>query len=333
MINFNKLLFFMTMMFGIILAISSYSWLGIWMGLEINLLSILPLMANSNNIYPSESALKYFISQVISSIFLLFSLILMMKTFELLINKTLYLEILFDSALLTKMGAAPFHFWFPEVMEGLNWSMNLIMLTIQKIAPMIILMYFCNYYFIILIILTSAMISSFLGLNQFSLRKIMAYSSINHLAWMLSALMYSNMLWLMYFIIYSISTLSIVMIFNKLNIYITKQLYNICEINKSLMILIILIFFSLGGIPPLLGFLPKWFIIMNLINYNQYLISFMLILFTLIVFSFYLRLILLPLIFSKNELNLFKSYSFTKIMIFQFITILLLPISLLIFLI
>nr|ALO76624.1 NADH deshydrogenase subunit 2 [Lema sp. LEM01] len=330
MINFFKLLFFLTMIFGIFLAISSYSWLGIWMGLEINLLSILPLMSDSNNSYPSESALKYFISQVIASIFLMFSLILMLKTYELFFNKFLYLEILFDSAILTKMGAAPFHFWFPEVVEGLNWSMNMIMLTLQKIAPMIILMYFCNFFFFIsIIILTSAMISGMLGLNQSSLRKIMAYSSINHLAWMLSALLYSNFLWLLYFLIYSISTISIILIFKKFNIYFSKQLYNICEINKSTTILIIFMFLSLGGIPPFLGFLPKWFIIMNLINNNQYMISLILIIFTLIVFSFYLRLIILPMMFSKNEPNFFKIYSLSMIFIFQIITIMLLPFSLL----
>nr|APX39519.1 NADH dehydrogenase subunit 2 [Oulema melanopus] len=327
------MLFFSTLTFGIFLAVSSYSWFSIWMGLEINLLSILPLMSNSNNAYPSESALKYFISQVIASIFFLFSLILIMKTHELIfMNKSIFLEIILESAILTKLGAAPFHFWLPEVMEGLNWSISLILLTMQKIAPFIILMYMSNIFFYLsLIIIMSAMISGILGLNQLSLRKIMAYSSINHLAWMLSTLMYSNLLWLMYFIIYSITNLTIILIFNKFNIYFTKQLYNICEINKPTTMLITFLFMSLGGIPPFLGFLPKWLVIMNLIEHSQFFLSLMLIIFTLIVFSFYLRLIMMPMIFMKNELNQKKFYSFTNIYLFQIITIFSLPISLLIF--
>nr|APX39195.1 NADH dehydrogenase subunit 2 [Oulema erichsonii] len=327
------MLFFSTLTFGIFLAISSYSWFSTWMGLEINLLSILPLMSNSNNVYPSESALKYFISQVMASIFFLFSLILIMKTHELIfMNKSIFLTIILESAILTKLGAAPFHFWLPEVMEGLNWSINLILLTMQKIAPLIILMFISNYFFYLsFIIILSTMISGILGLNQLSLRKIMAYSSINHLAWMLSALMYSNLLWLMYFVIYSITNLTIILIFNKFNIYFTKQLYNICEINKPTTMLITFLFMSLGGIPPFLGFLPKWFVIMNLIEHSQFFLSLMLIIFTLIVFSFYLRLIIMPMIFMKNELNQKKFYSFTIIFLFQIITIFSLPISLLIF--
>nr|YP_010576534.1 NADH dehydrogenase subunit 2 [Oulema tristis]UZN44088.1 NADH dehydrogenase subunit 2 [Oulema tristis] len=329
------MLFFSTLIFGIFLTVSSYSWFSVWMGLEINLLSILPLMVDSNNAFPSESALKYFISQVVASIFLMFSLILIMKMQELIfLNSPFYLNILLESALLTKMGAAPFHFWFPEVMDGLNWMMNLILMTIQKIAPMIILMYIKNnmFYFSIIIVL-SAMISGLMGLNQLSLRKIMAYSSINHLAWMLSALLYSNMLWLIYFSIYMIMTISIVLIFNNFNTYYTKQLYNICEINKSMTILITFLFFSLGGIPPFLGFLPKWFVIMSLTENLQFFLSFMLICFTLIVFSFYLRLILLPLMYTKNEMNTYKLLMYPNMYMFQLIMIFSLPISLLIFLI
>lgn len=331
--NFFKILFFSTLTFGIFLAISSYSWLRIWIGLEINLLSILPLISNSNNVYPSESALKYFISQVIASIFFLFSLILIIKTHELIfINKSIFLTVILESAILTKLGAAPFHFWLPEVIEGLNWSINLILLTIQKIAPLIILIYIRNYFFYLsFIIILSAIIRGILGLNQLRLRKIIAYSSINHLAWILRALIYRNLLWLIYFIIYSITNLTIILIFNKFNIYFTKQLYNICEINKPTTILITFLFISLGGIPPFLGFLPKWFVIINLIEHSQFFLRLILIIFTLIVFRFYLRLIIIPIIFIKNELNQKKFYSFTNIFLFQIIIIFSLPISLLIF--
>nr|NP_569060.1 NADH dehydrogenase subunit 2 [Crioceris duodecimpunctata]AAL67861.1 NADH dehydrogenase subunit 2 [Crioceris duodecimpunctata] len=307
MLNFFKLLFYSTLILGTLITISSYSWFSIWMGLEINLLSILPLMVDNKNSYPSEAALKYFVTQVVASSLLLFSMIFSLIAMEFSFSnyQTLMdnlMNLSFFIALLMKMGAAPFHLWFPEVLEGLNWTNNLIMLIWQKIGPMVItLLYSKNSLFLMSIIVVSTIVGSILGLNQTSLRKILAYSSINHMAWMISTMVSVKMVWLFYFSIYSITTISIIWIFSKFNIYFLNQLHKIYSKNKNVNWLIASNFLSLGGIPPFLGFLPKWLTILSLSKKSLFLVSILLILFTLIVLFFYLRLTFTAFMLTKNE--------------------------------
>nr|YP_010545938.1 NADH dehydrogenase subunit 2 [Triplax ainonia]UYG49573.1 NADH dehydrogenase subunit 2 [Triplax ainonia] len=323
--KFYKMMFLNTMITGTLITISSYSWFSMWMGLEINLLSIIPLITQSNNIYPAESAMKYFLTQVMASVIFLFSIILSLNldnllTFEL--NQ--YLAILINTALFIKMGAAPFHFWFPEIMEGLSWMNCLIMLTWQKIAPMVVLMFNIKSPspMMVLIILSSTIIGSLMNLNQISLRKILAYSSINHISWMLSSMLVSNYIWMIYFLIYSIITVNIIIIFNNLNIFWMKQLLNSMNQNKLLKFLLLSNFISLGGLPPFLGFFPKWLTINSLSINELPTLSTVLIIFTLISLFIYLRLIFSMLMINTNE-NLKKmpiklSY---WVMIFNFVSL------------
>nr|UBS93978.1 NADH dehydrogenase subunit 2 [Saperda tetrastigma] len=309
MINLYKLMFFSTLIIGTLIAISSYSWFSMWMGLEINLLSIIPLLSDSKNLYPSESALKYFITQALASSILLFSIIVSLNLSESIPQNLEFSSLIMNLALLTKMGAAPFHAWFPEVMEGLNWANSLIMLTWQKIAPMILLFYNCKFsIFFLFIILSSTIISGILGLNQISLRKILAYSSINHISWMLSSMMNAQMIWTFYFLIYSIITLNIIWIFQKFEIFYLPQLFQILNSNKLVKLFFLTNFLSLGGLPPFLGFFPKWLVINNLIQNNFYTLSILLIVFTLITLFFYLRITFASLMINHSE-----TWNFTPI--------------------
>nr|ASM41809.1 NADH dehydrogenase subunit 2 [Eutetrapha metallescens] len=306
MLNFYKLMFFITMISGTLITISSYSWLSMWMGLEINLLSIIPLMSDSKNLYPAESALKYFITQALASNILLFSILSSLNMGESLSMSQDYLTLILNSALLTKIGAAPFHAWFPEVMEGLNWTNSLIMLTWQKIAPMILLFYNCYFsMFFLTIILISTTISGIMGLNQTSLRKIMAYSSINHISWMLASMLNSQTIWMFYFLVYSIISINIIWLFKKLEIFTLNQLYFSLNSSKLVKLFFLINFLSLGGLPPFLGFFPKWLVINNLLQNNFYFLGTLLIIFTLITLFFYLRIIFTSLMINFSEnLNL-----------------------------
>nr|YP_010137174.1 NADH dehydrogenase subunit 2 [Paraglenea fortunei]QWM97233.1 NADH dehydrogenase subunit 2 [Paraglenea fortunei] len=317
MLNFYKLMFFMTMMSGTLITISSYSWFSMWMGLEINLLSIIPLMSDSKNLYPAESALKYFITQALASNILLFAILSSLNLSESLSMSHDYLTLILNSALLTKMGAAPFHAWFPEVMEGLNWNNSLIMLTWQKIAPMVLLFYNCYFsMFFLIIILLSTVISGIMGLNQTSLRKIMAYSSINHISWMLASMLNSQSIWMFYFLVYSIISINIVWIFKKMEIFTLNQLYFSLNSSKLMKLFFLINFLSLGGLPPFLGFFPKWLVINNLLQNNFYLMGTLLIIFTLITLFFYLRITFTSLMINFSENLCLKSPTFSLSMVF-----------------
>nr|QYK19485.1 NADH dehydrogenase subunit 2 [Tritoma metasobrina] len=298
-----KLLFFNTMIIGTFMAISAYSWLCMWMGLEMNLLSIIPLLSKNKNIYPAESAMKYFITQTMASIILLFAIISSLNLMEsIYLNYSYSFMIMLNSTLMIKMGAAPFHFWFPMIMEGLNWMNCLIMLTWQKIAPMVILMYNYNFTaFMSLIIISSSMIGSLMSINQISLRKMMTYSSINHISWMLASMMLSKSLWLVYFFIYSLISINIILIFNSMNMFYIKQMFNSMNSNKMLKFLLTTNFLSLGGLPPFIGFFPKWITINLMIMNNFIILSFIMILFTLIILYMYIRITFNSFIINSME--------------------------------
>nr|QWB85896.1 NADH dehydrogenase subunit 2 [Aegosoma pallidum] len=318
--HFYKLLFFTTLILGSLIAISAYSWMGMWIGLEINLLSIIPLLSEPKNLFPSESALKYFITQALASSILLFSILLSFNMSEFLTPQpNLYSLMIMNSALLTKMGAAPFHAWFPEVVEGLSWMNCLIMLTWQKLAPMVLLMYNSKMtLFLSSIIVFSSVISGILGLNQISLRKILAYSSINHIGWMISSMLNSQSIWLIYFLIYSIISMNIILVFWSLNSFYLKQLFNTLNQSKTFKFLFILNFLSLGGLPPFLGFFPKWLTINNLVQNNFIMISFILITSTLITLYFYLRITFSSMVIYSQESFVFKENVPNKFFILSF---------------
>nr|WBR65483.1 NADH dehydrogenase subunit 2 [Layahima sp. 4 YZ-2022a] len=300
--NLTNFLFTLILMLGSIISISSNSWLGAWMGLEINLLSFIPLLTNLKNLTSTESSLKYFIVQALASTTLLFVVLLLSFNQKYSFEYHLYLNIILNSALLMKMGAAPFHSWFPEVMEGLSWIMSFILMTWQKIAPMILISYCLFHKFIFLVIILSIFIGSIGGFNQTNLRSLMAYSSINHLGWMLSSLLISLNFWIIYFLFYSLLSLSIVYMFYQLNIFYFSQIFPALNNMPILKFSLFCNFLSLGGLPPFTGFLPKWIIIQNLSTTNMTLISIMVIL-TLITLFFYIRLTYSALMINSSQIS------------------------------
>nr|VDB82606.1 NADH dehydrogenase subunit 2 [Eurytides dolicaon] len=305
-LNSNKMFFYYILFFSTLITISANSWLGCWIGLEINLMSFIPLISNSKNLLSSEAALKYFLVQAIASINFLFTILIKMillKNFEM--NN--FISIMINSSMLMKMGSAPFHFWFPNIIEGLSWLNCLILMTWQKISPMILLSYYLNNYFLMIIMILNVIIGTLGGLNQTSLRKLMSFSSINNLGWMLIALLISENLWMMYLFLYSFLISIMCFFFNLLNVYFINQLF-IINMNFQIKIFLMINFLSLGGLPPFLGFFPKWIIINFLINNNMNFISFIFIMMSLIMLYIYIRLIYSSIIFNFLKMKWLKIF-------------------------
>uniref|UniRef100_A0A1Q1MPI5 NADH-ubiquinone oxidoreductase chain 2 n=1 Tax=Diestrammena asynamora TaxID=470930 RepID=A0A1Q1MPI5_9ORTH len=303
--NLTKTLFLLSLIGGTMISISSNSWLGAWMGLEINLLSFIPMMSSSKNTMSTEASLKYFLIQALASTVLLFSIILLHLSSSMLLFITNDMfQILISSTLLLKMGAAPLHFWFPGVMEGLSW-MNCLILTIwQKIAPLMLLSYLVKInVFIIIIIITSVMIGSIGGLNQTAMKKIMAYSSINHLGWMIAAMMSGENLWMAYFLIYSMLTTTLIFIFQTFQIFHINQTFLMLNNNPLLKFSIFTCLLSLGGLPPFLGFFPKWLVIQSMTENNMILLITLMVVMTLITLFYYLRICYSAFLLSYSEVK------------------------------
>nr|QBF01184.1 NADH dehydrogenase subunit 2 [Stegana planiceps] len=301
--NSSKILFMIIMMMGTLVTITSNSWLGAWMGLEINLLSFIPLMSDNNNLMSTEASLKYFLVQAMASTVLLFAIILtMMKNninYEINVS---YISMIILSSLLLKSGAAPFHFWFPNIMEGLSWMNCLLLMTWQKIAPLMLISHVNIKMLLFSSIILSVIVGSLGGLNQSSLRKLMAFSSINHLGWMLMALNSNEMIWMIYFLMYSFLSFTLTFMFNNFKIFHFNQMFSLFFNSKILKFILFMNFLSLGGLPPFLGFLPKWLVIQQLSMENQYFMLMILMMSTLITLFFYLRIC-----YSAFMLNYFEN--------------------------
>nr|YP_010028951.1 NADH dehydrogenase subunit 2 [Tanyptera hebeiensis]QOU09746.1 NADH dehydrogenase subunit 2 [Tanyptera hebeiensis] len=317
--NSSKLLFLITLISGTLITISSNSWLSAWMGLEINLLSFIPLMMNYNNLMASEASLKYFLTQALASAILLFSVILMVFS----INMNWYYKefilmypVMINSCLLLKMGAAPFHFWFPGVMEGLSWSNNFILMTWQKIAPLMLISYFILPNLFSLIIFLSILIGSLGGLNQTSLRKIMAFSSINHLGWMLAAMMSNENLWEFYFFIYTFLSFTILVLFDMLKVFHINQTFFIMNNTPLIKFLLFTLLLSLGGLPPFLGFAPKWLVIQFMTLNNNILLMIFMVCLTLITLYYYIRICYASFLINYWEINWFNKIQLNSMKLF-----------------
>nr|YP_009707728.1 NADH dehydrogenase subunit 2 [Palaemon sinensis]QES95235.1 NADH dehydrogenase subunit 2 [Palaemon sinensis] len=317
MLSPPALLFSICLISGIFISISSSSWFMAWVGLELNLLSFIPLITHKRNTFSSEAAFKYFLIQALGSAILL-------ATVPLLLMFTISPKVLMFCSLILKMGAAPLHFWLPAIMQGMTWPNCIILMTAQKIAPILLLSYILCSQTMILFTTTSimsAIIGGLGGLNQTLMRKLMAYSSINHMAWMLAALSLSTPLWVHYIITYSLISSSLGILFNHTQIFHIKHLMNISssQINKTLMFLTL---FSLGGLPPFLGFIPKMSVIKELVNQSLLMWSFILTMSTLITLFYYVRLTLTSLTMVSPKTGQESKLSNQKISSITFINLL-----------
>lgn len=241
-------------------------------------------------------------------------------------NFLIFSSLLISSTLFLKRGAAPFHFWFPSVIEGLTWNNCIILITWQKIAPLILISYCINSTFLFFIIFCSIIFGSLTGLNQTSIRKLIAFSSINHLGWIIAGILYSENLWLTYFSFYRFLSITIIFLLNNFKIFNLIQLFSFFKFNVIEKFLIFIPFLSLGGLPPFLGFFPKWLIIQSLLEIELVFILLIIVIFTLITLFFYLRICYSAFILNHNEINWnfkknFYSKNFFYCLIFNFFSV------------
>nr|QKY63832.1 NADH dehydrogenase subunit 2 [Meccus pallidipennis] len=290
MLNSSMILFLTTMVLGTSIVISSETWLGMWMGLEMNLISFIPILYKSKNMSSSESCMIYFLIQSLGSMLMLMSVLLNSSIVISPIMGEEFINMALLLSMMIKLGVPPFHFWFPEILEKMSWTNCAILMTWQKIAPLCVMSYIINNPTLPIIISLTVIVGAIGGLNQTSLRKILGYSSINHMGWMIACMKFNNEFWLSYLMIYSTIVLMMTILFNSYSSFFINQIISSSPsfMEKSL---IIILFLSLGGLPPFIGFLPKWLVIQSMISSNSVTIMFIMVMSSLITLFYYLRLI------------------------------------------
>nr|YP_007625472.1 NADH dehydrogenase subunit 2 [Polypterus weeksii]ADG95323.1 NADH dehydrogenase subunit 2 [Polypterus weeksii] len=289
---------------GTTLTFASSNWLLAWMGLEINTLAIIPLMASHHHPRAVEAATKYFITQAAAAALLLFiSLINAWQSGQWLIqDMSMPMSALITIAIAIKLGVAPVHFWLPEVMQGITLNTGLILATWQKLAPLALLYQISNNLMPELMIalgLMSTIIGGWGGLNQTQIRKIMAYSSIAHLGWIISIMHFMPTLAIINLTIYIIMTTTMFMIFNTLN----STTINILAMNWSkfpaLSAITMLVLLSLGGLPHF-RIPTKWLILQELTSQGLTLTATVMALSALLSLYFYSTFLLLTTTITPN---------------------------------
>nr|YP_010131061.1 NADH dehydrogenase subunit 2 [Exostoma gaoligongense]QPZ53802.1 NADH dehydrogenase subunit 2 [Exostoma gaoligongense] len=281
---------------GTTLTFMTSHWLLAWMGLEINTLAILPLMTQHHHPRAVEAATKYFLVQATAAATILFaSTINAWTTGEWNIHclSNPIATTLITMALALKVGLAPMHFWMPPIMQGLDLTTGLIMATWQKLAPFALIIQtapFTHPQLPMALGLLSVIIGGWGGLNQTQLRKIMAYSSIAHLGWMIMMTQLKpqlTILALSTYIIMTSATFLTLKMTSSMKINTLAMAWTKMPIITATTALTLL---SLGGLPPLTGFMPKWLILQELNMQKLPLTATLMTLGALLSLYFYLRL-------------------------------------------
>lgn len=151
--------------------------------------------------------------------------------------------------------------------------------------------------------------SVLIGFNEINLKRIIGYSSINHMCWIIFSLVIREILWLIYYLSYVIINISLIYLFKILNLLNLLDLYKIKRIYSLILILIII---SLGGLPPFFGFLIKWYGIYELVFSINFLVSLRLIFYSLIYLYNYIRIcyfiIIINYLINKISYNIILDY-------------------------
>nr|ACN77943.1 NADH dehydrogenase subunit 2 [Chloroceryle aenea]ACN77944.1 NADH dehydrogenase subunit 2 [Chloroceryle aenea]ACN77945.1 NADH dehydrogenase subunit 2 [Chloroceryle aenea]ACN77946.1 NADH dehydrogenase subunit 2 [Chloroceryle aenea]ACN77947.1 NADH dehydrogenase subunit 2 [Chloroceryle aenea] len=285
-----------SLLLGTTITISSNHWMTAWTGLEINTLAILPLISKSHHPRAIEAAIKYFLVQAAASAMILFSsTINAWHTGQWDITQLTHptSSLLLTTAVAMKLGLVPFHFWFPEVLQGSPMITALLLSTMMKFPPVTILYmtsHSLNPNLLTLMAISSTALGGWMGLNQTQVRKILAFSSISHLGWMTIITLYNPKLTLLTFYLYTLMTSTVFLTLNttksmKLSTTMTSWTKT-PTLNATLMLTLL----SLAGLPPLTGFLPKWLIIQELTKQEMTLSALIISLLSLLGLFFYLRL-------------------------------------------
>nr|YP_001293750.1 NADH dehydrogenase subunit 2 [Ilisha africana]BAF64063.1 NADH dehydrogenase subunit 2 [Ilisha africana] len=281
---------------GTTITFASSHWLLAWMGLEINTLAIAPLMTHQHHPRAVEATTKYFLTQATAAAMILFASTTnawMHGQWDITQLTHPIASAIAMTALALKIGLAPLHFWLPEVLQGINLSTGLILSTWQKLAPLALILQMANNthpLMLTTLAICSTLIGGWGGLNQTQLRKILAYSSIAHLGWMILVTQTAPQLTLIALITYIIMTTAMFLTINNTGSTKTITLATAWTKTPTLAAFTCLTLLSLGGLPPLTGFMPKWLILQEITNQGMAPTATIMALTALLSLYFYLRL-------------------------------------------
>ncbi|AEM23553.1 NADH dehydrogenase subunit 2 (mitochondrion) [Fukomys damarensis] len=287
---------YLTLISGTLITLTSSHWLLMWAGLEMSMFAMIPILTHKTSPRSTEAATKYFLVQATASMMFMMAIIYSVALsgqWAIMHSQNQTISSILMLSLMMKLGLAPFHLWVPEVTQGANLWSGMILLTWQKIAPLSIMYQTyssANQTMIISFSLLSILLGGWGGLNQTQLRKILAYSSISHMGWMTTVMCFNPSIMHLNLLIYIMLTLSMFSMLSINTNTTTLSLSHLWNISPILANTILIILLSLGGLPPLTGFMPKWMIITEMTKNQSIILPTLMAMMALLNLFFYMRL-------------------------------------------
>ena len=308
---------------GMMIMISSNDLIVFYMGLELQSLALYVLATfNRDQLKSSEAGLKYFVLSALSSGLLLYGCSLIYgftgsTNFNLIASQlnseeyALTFGIVFILVgLAFKISAVPFHMWAPDVYEGSPTSVTLFFAIVPKVAALTVFIRFLYVPFLnlmdqwqmILVFLSiaSMLFGAIAAIGQTNLKRLIAYSSISHIGYALAGLttgsnegIQSSIIYIVIYILMNLGFFSCLLMLKRNNKYFEdiEDLSGLSKNHPLLSLSLLVILFSLAGIPPLAGFFAKFYIFKSVIEQSMYFLAIVGLLSTVIAAFYYLRII------------------------------------------
>ena len=308
---------------GMMIMISSYDLIVFYMGLELQSLSLYVLVSFNRDSYRStEAGLKYFILSALSSGLLLYGCSLIYgfsnsTNFDLIAQNidqfntgSIFGIVFILVGLAFKVSAVPFHMWAPDVYEGSPTSVTAFFAIVPKVAALTVFIRFLYVPFInlvdqwqmiiIFISLASMILGAVAAIGQTNLKRLMAYSAIGHMGYALAGLatgsnegIQSTVIYLSIYLLMNLGIFSCIFMMKRKDIF-YEDIQDLSGLSKNhpiISICLLLLLFSLAGIPPLAGFFAKFYVFMAVIKVEMYTLAIIGLITTVISAFYYLRII------------------------------------------
>jgi len=308
---------------GMMVMISSNDLIVFYLGLELQSLALYVLASfNRDNILSSESGLKYFVLSALSSGLLLYGCSLVYGfsgstnfTYISTVSTNIEYGVIFGLVFIIvglafKISAVPFHMWAPDVYQGSPTAVTLFFAALPKVAALTVFIRFLYTPFVnlidqwqtilVFISVASMVFGAVAAIGQSNLKRLIAYSSIGHMGYALAGLasgtnqgIQSSVTYISIYLVMTLAFFSCLFMLRKKNIFYEKieDLSGLSTNHPILSISLLVVLFSLAGIPPLAGFFAKFYIFMAVIEQSMYFLAIVGLLSTVVAAFYYLRLI------------------------------------------
>ncbi len=308
---------------GMMVMVSSNDLIVFYIGLELQTLALYVLASfNRDNILSSESGLKYFVLSALSSGLLLYGCSLVYGfssstnfsqisfNYDQSIQGITFGMVFILVGLAFKISAVPFHMWAPDVYQGSPTSVTLFFAILPKIAALTVFIRFLYSPFleligqwqsiIIFLSIASMLFGAVAAIGQKNLKRLAAYSSISHMGYALAGLttgtnqgIQSSIMYISIYLVMNLALFSCILMLKKNNKYYEsiEDLSGLSRNHPLLAFSLLIVLFSLAGIPPLAGFFAKFYVFAAVIEQSMFFLAIVGLMATVIAAFYYLRII------------------------------------------